>query len=325
MIRSVKASLQYFTENFGPYQHKEVRIVEFPRYLTFAQSFPGMIPYSEGVGFMLRVDDGKPDEIDFPFYVTAHEVAHQWWAHQVIGADVQGSTLLSETLSQYSALMVMKRTYGEASMRRFLRYELDRYLRGRGTEKKREVPLYRVENQGYVHYSKGSLAMYTLQDRLGEARVNAALRRFLDETRFSGPPYPISRQLLAEFRLEAGDHPGLLEDLFETISLWQNRAVRATDHPLEGGRHRVHLVAEAKKVRAGELGEETEVPVDDVLEVGVLDAKGNVLGRKRVHVVGSVIDVTLEVDGVPAKAGVDPVGELIDRKPDDDMVAVEKE
>ena len=36
-----------------------------------------------------------PDEIDYVTYVTAHELGHQWWAHQVIGADMQGGTMLS--------------------------------------------------------------------------------------------------------------------------------------------------------------------------------------------------------------------------------------
>jgi ABC-2 type transport system permease protein len=39
-------------------------------------------------------------------------VRHQWWAHQVVGANMQGMTLLSETLAQYSALMVMEKMYG---------------------------------------------------------------------------------------------------------------------------------------------------------------------------------------------------------------------
>ena len=42
-------------------------------------------------GTWIHADD-DPDDIDYPFYVTAHEVAHQWWAHQVIGADVQGDS-----------------------------------------------------------------------------------------------------------------------------------------------------------------------------------------------------------------------------------------
>ena len=35
-----------------------------------------------------------PKDLDYPYYVTAHEVAHQWWAHQVIGANVQGTPKL---------------------------------------------------------------------------------------------------------------------------------------------------------------------------------------------------------------------------------------
>src|SRR5690606_36161497 len=103
MIESIKASLDLFTVEFSPYQHRQVRILEFPQYAGFAQSFPNTIPYSESIGFI--ADASAEEDIDYVFYVTCHEVAHQWWAHQVIGANVQGATLMSESLSQYSALM----------------------------------------------------------------------------------------------------------------------------------------------------------------------------------------------------------------------------
>ena len=92
-----------------------MRIIEFPGYQSFAQSFPNTIPYSENIGFIAKVDSTDPEDVDYPYYVTAHEVAHQWWAHQVIGANVQGSTMMSETMAQYAALMVMKQHYGEAT------------------------------------------------------------------------------------------------------------------------------------------------------------------------------------------------------------------
>ncbi|NIP83898.1 MAG: ABC transporter permease subunit, partial [Gemmatimonadetes bacterium] len=173
MIEASKKSLDYFTREFGPYQHRQVRIVEFPRYARFAQSFPNTIPFSESIGFIARLTD--EEDIDYVFYVTAHEIAHQWWAHQVIGANVQGATVLSETLAQYSALMVMEQEYGPEKMRRFLRYELDQYLQGRGGERIEELPLRLVENQGYIHYNKGSLAMYALRDHLGEDVLNARI------------------------------------------------------------------------------------------------------------------------------------------------------
>lgn len=197
MIASIQDSLSYFTRSFGPYQHKLVRILEFPRYQSFAQSFPNTIPYSERIGFIARVDPTNEEDIDYPYYVTAHEVAHQWWGHQVVGADVQGATMLSETLAQYSALMVMKQKYGAGKMKRFLRYELDSYLVGRALEKKKELPLMRVENQPYVHYRKGSLAMYALADYLGEDVVNRSLAAFVARYAYTEPPYPTAKDLVA--------------------------------------------------------------------------------------------------------------------------------
>lgn len=201
MIESVQKSLAYYEANFSPYQHHQVRIIEFPGYARFAQSFANTIPYSESIGFIADLRD--KNDIDYVFYVTAHEVAHQWWAHQVIGANVQGATMLSESLAQYSALMVMEREYGRAHMRRFLKYELDRYLEGRGGETIEELPLYRVEDQQYIHYRKGSLAFYRLREEIGEQALNRALQRFLAAKAFEQPPYTTSAELLQTIRAEA--------------------------------------------------------------------------------------------------------------------------
>ncbi|MEM1183150.1 MAG: hypothetical protein AAGM22_32710, partial [Acidobacteriota bacterium] len=80
MMRGMKRSLDYLTSTFGDYPHRALRIVEFPRYSTFAMSLPGLIPYSESIGFIAR--KRSSDDIDYPFYVTAHEVAHQWFPHR---------------------------------------------------------------------------------------------------------------------------------------------------------------------------------------------------------------------------------------------------
>ena len=233
MVASVKASLDYFTRNFSPYQHRQVRIIEFPRYRTFAQAFPNTIPYSEGLGFIAKVDPNDKDDIDYPYYVTAHEVAHQWWAHQIVGANVQGATLLSESLAQYSALMVMKATFGGSQMKRFLRHELDSYLTGRAVERKKELPLLRVENQPYIHYNKASLVFYALADEIGEAAVNRALAALLKKHAFRGPPYPTSLDLIAELKQVTPEAKlPLISDLFENITLHENRAIEASARAL---------------------------------------------------------------------------------------------
>ena len=50
------------------------------------------------------VDPDDPDNLDMPFWVTAHEMGHQWWPHQVSGGSVKGANFMSEGLSEYSAV-----------------------------------------------------------------------------------------------------------------------------------------------------------------------------------------------------------------------------
>jgi ABC-2 type transport system permease protein len=44
-----------------------LRVIEFPRYGDFAESFPNTIPFSEGIGFITYVDPSKKDAINLPF------------------------------------------------------------------------------------------------------------------------------------------------------------------------------------------------------------------------------------------------------------------
>jgi len=322
MMKGMKLALEYYSASFGPYQHRQVRILEFPRYATFAQSFPNTIPYSEAIGFIAKVDPDNPEDIDYPVYITAHEVAHQWWAHQVIGGNVQGATMTSETMAQYSALMVMKKALGPDKMRRFLRYELDKYLIGRALERKKEVPLERVENQGYIHYQKGSLVMYELQDAIGEDAVNRALSAYLKAVKFQEPPYTNAAELVSYLKKETPpEFEYLIHDLFETITFYDNRAVSA-NATKKGAEYEVTIKVTSKKMRAGELGKEEEVPVDDVMDVGVVDEHEMPILIEKHRLKAGQSELTLTVNRPPAKAGIDPLNKLIDRKPKDNLIKV---
>ena len=330
MIDAVKKSLDYLTSQFSPYQHRQIRIVEFPRYARFAQSLPNTIPFSESIGFIARLDEDDEEAIDYPFYVTAHEVAHQWWAHQVVGGRVQGATVLSETMSQYAALMIMEREYGREQMRRFLKYELDSYLSQRGGELIEELPLLRVENQGYIHYRKGSLVMYALRDYVGEEALNAALRRYVEAVRFQEPPYTYSREFLSFVREAVPPELDyIIEDLFETITLYDNRLVDATYEPAPGGGYVVRLEVEAKKYRADGQGVETEIPVDDWIDLAVFGTRapgaspeGKLLALEKRRIDDGRATFELVVDEEPRRAGIDPFTKLIDRNPDNNVAAV---
>ncbi len=325
MIDAVKKSLEYYTASFGPYQHRQVRIVEFPGYRRFAQSFPNTIPFSEAVGFIARI--GEEEDIDYVFNTTAHEVAHQWWAHQVIGGNVQGSTLLAESLSEYSSLMVMEREYGADRMRRFLRYELDGYLRGRGTEVVDEMPLMLVEDQTYIHYNKGSMIFYALRDYIGEENLNRALARYVEKVAFQDPPYTNSLELLEYIReVTPPDLEYLIEDFFETITLYSNRVEGATYARLDDGRYRVDLDVEARKFRADGQGVETEIGIDDWIDIGVFGEESTgegteekVLYLEKRRITEPRARFEIVVDERPVRAGIDPYNKLIDREADDNL------
>jgi ABC-2 type transport system permease protein len=318
MIVGVQKSLDYFTKNFSPYQHKQVRILEFPAYRTFAQSFPNTIPFSEGIGFIADLRD--KDAIDYVFYVTAHEVAHQWWAHQVIGGNVQGGTMLVETMAQYSALMVMEKEYGRDKMRKFLRYELDSYLRDRGSELVAEQPLELVENQAYIHYRKGSLVMYALRDYIGEERVNRALAKFLHDHAFEGAPYTTSKELVKYFRAEAPpEYQEVITDLFERITLFDNKTSTVTSTKRADGKYVVKLTVTSTKLRADAKGEEKPVPLNDLIDIGVFADKDRVLFSEKRRITKPTETFEIVVGEKPVKAGIDPFNKLIDRNPKDNV------
>jgi aminopeptidase N len=326
MLNSMRMSIELFGREFSPYQFKQARILEFPAYADFAQAFAGTMPYSEGIGFIVNHKD--PEKIDLVTYVTAHEVAHQWWAHQVVGANKQGSTMLSETFAQYSALLIMERMYGREQVRRFLKYELDRYLRSRGGEVIEELPLVRVENQPYIHYQKGTLVMYWLREVVGEDTVNRALRRLIEAHAFKAAPYPSAADFVRILREEAGaQHDALITDLFERITLVDAKVTAARAIRRDDGRYDAQITVEARKLYADGKGKETEAPLDEPFDIGVFTAEpgkkdfsaSSVLYFERRPIRTGTQTLTVTVDEPPRFAGVDPYNKRIDRNSEDNL------
>lgn len=330
MLDALAGAMDYYQASFGPYQFDQARIIEFPGYETFAQAFANTMPYSEAIGFV--ADTSNPEKIDYVTYITAHELGHQYWAHQIIGAEMQGGTMLSETLAQYSALMVMKHRYGEDKIRRFLKYELDSYLRRRGGEPVEELPLMRVENQQYIHYNKGSLVMYLLQDRLGEAAVNRAIRSILEKYKFKGAPYPRSIELVEAFRREAKtpEDQALITDLFERITVYDLKVGEAKATKRADGKWDVTVPVEAKKSYADGRGNEKPAAFADRITIGLFTAepgrgtfdRTNVLTMQRQPVKGGKQVFRFVTDRKPSHAGIDPYNFYIDRNSDDNVGVV---
>lgn len=315
MLDAVQSSLEYYTENFGPYYHKQARIIEFPRYSNFAQAFPGTMPYAESFGFITNLEDKSENNvIDF---VVSHEMAHQWWAHQLIGAYMQGSTMLSESFSQYSSLMNMKRmSNNPMKMREFLKYDHDRYLGGRSGERIKELPLYKVENQTYIHYGKGSIILFALQDYIGEDKVNTAMKGFLEQYRYNAPPYPSSLDFMRYLEPQVPDSLRyLIKDWFKEITLYDNRLIDANYKILDNGKYEVTMELESSKIKSDSLGNETKTTINDWIDIGFFmdNDEERLYQQKRVKFNKEKSTITMQLDSLPVKAAIDPRHILIDR------------
>ena len=320
MSEAVRKSLEYYSTHFGPYYHRQARIIEFPRYATFAQAFPGTMPYSEAFGYIIDLEDEEGNNVIDA--VIAHEMGHQWWAHQEVSANMQGATMLTESFSEYSSLMVMKQTSDPVKMREFLKYNHNRYLRGRSSETEYEVPLYKVENQGYIHYGKGSLVLYALQDYIGEEKVNEAMRIFLEKYRYEEPPYPTSLDFLDILEPMIPDSLSyIIDDWFLNITLYDNRLKDLRYEELENGTYKVELDLECHKVRADSMGVETRVEIDDWIDIGIYaDAdEKELIYEKRMKINREELKLSFVVDSLPVKAAIDPRRVLIERIYDDNV------
>ena len=330
MLDAMAVSLDYYQASFGPYQFDYARIIEFPGYASFAQAFAGTVPYSERIGFIANA--AEDNDIDYVTYVTAHEYGHQYWAHQLISAYMQGGTVLVETMAQYSALMVMKQMYGEEQIRRFLKYELDAYLSARGGEVIEELPLNRVENQGYIHYRKGAVVMYLLQDRLGEERVNLMLAELLAQYRFKGQPFATSTDLVNGFKQLARDDAErrLVSDLLEEITLYDFSASDATARALPDGSFETTFTVAVNKHYADGRGVERDAEFDNWVDVGAFTKRPDYDALEAENVLSMTLEsmksgrqtVSIVTDERPIYVGVDPYSKFVDRKGDDNIIEV---
>ena len=335
MMTGMKKSLEYFSKNFSPYQYRQMRIVETPSYKSRAVSFPNTVPFSENIGFIMDIDDEK--DVDMAFYITAHELAHQWWGHQVTPANVQGKAMLTEALAQYSALMVVQQTYSEEMVGQILQAEMSRYLKGRTNEKTQEMSLSLVESgQQYIHYGKGLINLYAFQDYISEDSVNMALSRFIrDWDSFNGllktktDRYATSADLLGYFREVTPDSlQYIIEDLFETITVYENRTIEAEYEKFSKDQYKVDLTLDAKKYRLDSQEIETSIGINDWIDIGVYteneDGKEELIYLKKHKITNQLTKLEIWVDQKPVKAGIDIKNKLTDRNFSDNVKVLSK-
>jgi hypothetical protein len=167
--------------------------------------------------------------------------------------------------------------------------------------------------------------MYALREYVGEPEITTALQHLFDKHKSAEPPQPTTRDLFGELKAVTPDSlQGLLSDLFERNTWWELKTKAVSAVPLAGGKWRVDLDVEARKIVVDTKGAETVVPLDDPVEIGVYGASGSAkrgmeLYRAMHRIRAGVQRVTVVVDQKPVRAGIDPRYLLIDDEPADNL------
>ncbi|RNI22668.1 ABC transporter permease/M1 family aminopeptidase [Rufibacter latericius] len=313
MVKSAIASLDYYTKQFGPYPHRQLRFVAHPGYSFGNHAAPINITAEEG--FFLLNPEADERGFDLVTAVVAHEVAHQWWGNQLKQAYVEGAGLISESLAWYSALGVLEAAYGPAHKKKLLNFLREEY---ENPQTKAALPLLQADDW-YQSYRKGPMALYALSLYIGKDKVNGVLRRLLQNYPPGKVPFATSLDLYQELQAATPDSlQYLLHDIFKTNTFWELKANQATVKQTKAGTWQVTLNVQARKTVVSEAGLEKEVPLKDWMEIGIYAPakRGEELGKPlylQKHLIHSNQQtITVIVPGKPSQVGIDPNHLMID-------------
>jgi ABC-2 type transport system permease protein len=303
LLRSVRASLEYFSAQFGTYPYPFLQIVEQPgNFLGMGVDGSGVVTGGEGF-FLLNP---QREGFDMIFEVVAHELGHQWWGMQLKPAFAEGGGVISESLAWYSAMQLVKHTKGREALRRLMSFMRQP---NPWPPMRTGLPLLRAMDP-WANYRRGPYAMHALSEYVGEDRVNTALRTLVQKHASS---FATTLDMYHELQAVTPDSlKPLLTDLFEKNTYWTFNTRKATAQQTRSGTWQVTFEIDAKKIVADSAGRETEVPIGEMIEIGIFApaTAGEVLGTplylQKHRIRSGRQSITMSVAQKPARGGIDP-------------------
>lgn len=298
--KSVITSLNYYSQQFGPYPFGHLTLVEHPGATgTGGHADAGIIGYGQGFEFWIPENE---QSLNFPYFVIAHEMAHQWTLPYAI---VEGLPFLSEGLATYSAIQVVKNDLGEEQHRKLMNQLREHYPIA---PIRRGEPLLRALDP-YLAYRRGPYAMYALSEYTGTEKVNGAIKRLIEEHESKDAPLVTTLDLYRELKAVTPDSLNyLLYDLFEVNTYWDFKTENATAKQNDDGTWQVTVDLKVQKSVYDSAGVMTEPPIDDWVQIGIFSGKGlhEPLHLEMHRIKKGEQTVTITVNEKPVRAGVDP-------------------
>ncbi len=102
-------------------------------------------------------------------------MAHFWWGGQLRPANLPGARVLTESLSEYTAIRYLEKSQGQARYGTYLET-----LSRQASYSKENTPLIHALSDKYLLYKKGALAFNRLSMVMGEDVLNKYLHDFIE-------------------------------------------------------------------------------------------------------------------------------------------------
>ena len=202
MSEALDAARKYYSEWFGEFPWKELKLSEFPDLATYAQGFPTNITFSEGIGFLTKSDP----KTNLAFLVTAHESAHQWWGNMLQPGRGPSGNILSEGMSHFSTALLIEQAKGERDAIEFRKRIESRY--GDTRQADAEQKLLRTDGSKAgdqtVTYDKSGWVFWMLMQRVGREPTLRGMKDFI-AAYMGNPDHPVLHDFVTHMRRYAID------------------------------------------------------------------------------------------------------------------------
>jgi hypothetical protein len=309
LAADVGATLEFMGAKFGPPALSHLTVSPIPG--NFGQGYPGLIYLST----RSYVDAQDPrNELFYDELLQAHETAHQWWGGQVVSASYRDDWLM-EALANYSALLYLERTKGEAHVQALMEGYRAELLAKRDTGEPVDsagpiVMGTRLESSleprawRAITYGKGSWILHMLRQRMGDERFLSLLAEIVK--RYSGKEITTEefRKLASGFLPPKSDDPQL-EAFFDQWVYGTGIPSLKLTYTLKGKAPSYRLVGTVTQ---------NEVPADfsALVPVEIQVMRGKTI-TQWVHTADEPVTFSVAVTQPPVKVLLDPHNAVLRR------------
>jgi len=206
MLLGLDSARKYYSQWFGPYVWKDLRMNEFPAYATYARGNPTNIFFSEGIGFLTKSLDQRAQFGLSAFGVTAHESAHQWWGHMLAPGEGPGGIVLAEGMANFATFCLTEQVEGDL-FRQSIAKQIEAYY-GENRAVSSERPLAQTTwfrpGDETVIYDKGGWVFWMMRNLLGRDQMYAGLTAFIKKWHL-GPDHPVLEDFVKDMKPYAAE------------------------------------------------------------------------------------------------------------------------